>query len=499
MPDTVSPDSIAFDPDSLSVSPGHFIGGRFVEIGAERIPVRRPSDGAVMGEICDGGEEAVAAATAAAKQALAESGWANMVPRQRARVLKRFADLLAQNAEPIARLESAPSTRVITESRARDVTVLAETVRFYAEYADKVDGAVTPTGPDVLSLTVSEPHGIVAAITPWNFPLILSSWKLGPALAAGNAVILKPSEMTPYSIVEVARLAVEAGVPAGLFNIVHGRGGTTGAALVSSPDTHYVTFTGSTATGAAIMAGAAQAGLKPVSLELGGKGPQLVFADAPSLDRTADMIARGFTYNSGQVCFAGSRLVVDRKVQDDLLDRVMRRIATARPGPTWSTDTTLPPIISDGQADRIDRLVRTTVDEGADLLTGGKPIAATNAARFYEPTILGNVMPSMTGFKEEVFGPVLAVQPFDDPEEGLALADHPVYGLSASVHTSDLNRALAAARSVQAGTVWVNSFGRGADMTSPFGGYKSSGLGKDMGRDGFVKYLKQKSVWIETA
>lgn len=462
----------------------------------DAIEVRRPSDLQLHGTIPAGGQAEADAAVAAARQAM--PAWSALAPRRRAVLMQRWAELVTLNAETIAREESLSSSRFIAETRAVDTPVAAEWIRYYAEYADKIDGAVTSTDPGALSLVVHEPYGVVVAIVPWNFPLVLAVWKIAPAIAAGNCVVVKPSELTPYSITRVAALATEAGIPPGVINVVHGYGHSVGRTLVRHPDTAYVTFTGSTATGIQIMTDAAQSGIKPVSLELGGKSPQLVFCDHGNLDRVADNVAWGISRNAGQLCYAGTRLVVDRRVEAPLLDKIVERLRRLQPGATWSTLGTLAPVISFAQLNKTQALVDKTLAEGAQAVLGGKGFEGATGGVYFQPTVLRGLRPDMTGFQEEIFGPVLGVQTFDDEDEGMALAQHPVYGLAGAVYTRDINKAIRAARSLQAGTVWVNTWGRkAADMTSPFGGYKQSGFGREAGRAGYERFLRTKSIWID--
>jgi aldehyde dehydrogenase (NAD+) len=486
---------IVFDPDQTSVPAGHFIDGRLVVEGVERMLVRRPSDGGMHGDIPLGDDRTVhAAATAAAR---AQPAWAATAPRARAAVLRRWAELIDANLEEIARLEALVSTRFFHEALGVDVRNSAEWIRFYAEYCDKLDGAVLPTASTSLALTTRTPYGVVGAIAPWNFPLVLAIWKVAPALAAGNAVVLKPSELTPFSVVRVAELAVEAGLPRGLFNVVLGEGPVVGRAIVRHPLVSCVAFTGSTATGRRVMVDAAESGPKPVGLELGGKGPQLVLADAEDLDAVSREVAWGVTRNAGQLCYAGSRLVVHRSLADELVERVAARMQALVPGPTWDDEATLAPILNEKQAARIEDLVGQTLAQGASLRLGGHRLQQPGDGIWFAPTILEGVVPEMAGCREEVFGPVLAVQRFDDEEEGLALADHPDYGLSASVYSASLKGALRAAQRLQAGSVWVNGWGRKPDFTAPFGGWKASGLGLEAGRAGYEKFLRQKTIWLD--
>jgi aldehyde dehydrogenase (NAD+) len=325
---------------------------------------------------------------------------------------------------------------------------------------------------------------------------VMASWKCAPALAAGNAVVLKPSELTPYSSLRFAELAIEAGIPAGILNVVNGLGGTTGAAIARHPGIGKVTFTGSTRTGAAIMAACAESGPKPVTLELGGKSPQLVFADAPDLDAVADTVSRAILTNAGQVCVAGSRLLVERRIADDLISRIAARLRRVNAGPTWSAATDYPPIISAKQAERVAALVDAAVRSGATALSGGRYIGKPEEGAYFEPTILTDVKPDMEAVREEIFGPVMTVQRFDDEEEAFAMANDSAYGLAAGVHTGNLDRGLRALRRIEAGTIWINRYGRTADFVIPTGGYRRSGIGKDLGRQAFESCLRYKSALI---
>jgi len=491
--------SLDFDPDTLVVPAGHHIGGRFIELPGEAIEVRRPSDHQLMGVLRDGGEEAVALAVESARAALAASRWARVSPRERSRSLHAFANAVEARAKELGQIEAAGSSRLIALTTPRDVVRTAGVIRYYAEYCDKLEGTITSTEQGALSLVRNEPYGVVGAIVPWNFPLITAAWKLAPALAAGNAVVMKTSELTPHSLLVLADIATEAGLPAGLLNVVNGYGPTTGAAIVRHPGIGKISFTGSTATGAAIMSLAAQHGIKPVTLELGGKSPAVVFADHGDMAATASKILSGFTDNAGQVCTAGSRLIVHSKVAEALLDHIERAAACLRAGPTWLEATTLAPIINEKQMLRIENLLRQTLRAGASLRIGGNRIESRNGGCTFAPTVLENVTPEMAGYREEFFGPVLTVDRFDEAEEAFALAAHPTYGLAASVFTRDIGLALKAADTIEAGMVWVNQHGRSPEFTFPAGGFKQSGFGKDMGRAGIEAFIRQKAVWINYA
>lgn len=488
--------TLSFDPNTIAVPSGHHIGGRFVELPGEEIQVLRPSDQVAIAPIRDGGKEAVELAVTAARRALAESRWAKIAPRERAKVLMRFAALIEESAEYLGRLEALGSSRLVSMTVTGDAVRTAGVVRYFAEYCDKIEGIVTATEADTLSFVRQEPYGIVGAIVPWNFPMITAAWKFAPALAAGNAIVMKTSELTPHSLLALADLAAKAGVPGGLLNVVNGYGHTTGAEIVRHPAIGMVSFTGSTQTGAAIMSLAAQSGIKPVTLELGGKSPQLVFADAGDLDTVATRVANAFIGNAGQVCTAGSRLIVEDKIADQLVEKLVARTKAIKAGPTWDETTTFAPVINRKQADRIDGMVRTSISQGARVITGGGMLETRNEGNFFAPTILDNVADDNIGFTDEFFGPVLTVRSFSDIEEGIALSAHPTYGLSASVHTTDVKKALKAADSIEAGMVWVNQHGRSAEFSYTAGGFKGSGFGKDMGRAGIEAYLRQKAVWV---
>lgn len=493
----MDPHMLDFDPADLHAPGSHYIAGAPVAEREPLIAVARPSDGAPFGAIPDATAETVDRAVRAADLAFRASGWAARPPRERAKALARWADLIAADDAILGRLEAACSTRPIAEVLAVDLIYAADCLRFFAEYADKLCGDVVPTATGLAGSIRHEPYGVIGAIVPWNFPISMAIWKLGPALATGNAIVLKPSELTPFSAVRLAELAIMAGIPPGLVNVVQGRGPGAGQAIVAHALVGKVSFTGSLAAGRAIMETAARIGPKPVTLELGGKSPQLVFADARDLGALARTIARGFLTNAGQVCVAGSRLIVQRSIEDELVSRIVEEAGRYRPGPTWKGTTTLSPIVSARQADRIDALVQATIAAGAEAVTGGARFDVSCGGAFYRPTILRRVTPDMPGCREEIFGPVLTVQVFEDEAEGLDLADHPDYGLAAAVHTEDFRRAMRVTAALQAGTIWVNRYGRTADHILPTGGYKKSGIGKDIGREALDGCTRRKSVLMD--
>lgn len=433
-------------------------------------------------------------AVQAAKAALRQSQWGGCQPRDRTRALQRWADLIEADAKVLGQLESVPSTRPIAQIKNGDIAVTAEQIRFFAEMADKEGSLLASTRDDQMGWVASEPYGVVGAITPWNFPISMAGWKLAPALAAGNAVVLKPSEMTPFSALRMAELAVKAGIPEGLINIVQGNGATTGNALTGHPEVAKLSFTGSTVAGQAIMGNIARTGMKPMTLELGGKSPQVVFADA-DLEMTAQAIATSILANSGQACVAGSRVIVAAELAEALAAQLQVLLVNINPGPTWDGTITYGPIISEKQLKRVDSLVQESIAVGATVLCGGNRLDRPGC--FYMPTILTDVSDKSPAVTEEIFGPVLTVQTFLSEEEALQLADHATYGLAAGVFTRDLSRALRVVNELEAGTVWVNRYGRSRDHILPTGGYKSSGIGKDLGREAYYANRRSKSVLID--
>ncbi|HVX74901.1 MAG TPA: aldehyde dehydrogenase family protein [Bradyrhizobium sp.] len=483
----------SFDPDAITLPSGHFIEGRYLAAQNE-IELRRPSDGTPYAGCPIASEEVVDRAVSAANEALRSSGWATLRPRERTVAMQRWADLIEAETETMARLESLASTRPIAQTLSVDVPVTIEQIRFFAELSDKEGGLLAPTADCHVGMIASEPFGVVGAIVPWNVPLSSAGWKIGPALAAGNAIVLKPSELTPFSTLYLAELSVRAGLPAGLINIVLGDGTTTGSAISRHPGIGKVSFTGSTRAGSAVMEDIARTGVKPVTLELGGKSPQIVFADA-DLDLAADCVARSILANAGQACVAGSRLIVAESVAPAVIEAVASKMKAVRLGPTWDEATDFPPIISENQLARIEQIVQRAQASGAKILIGG--FRLDRRGWYYQPTILANVTPQSEAVCQEIFGPVLTVETFRDEEEALALADHPTYGLAAGIYTRDLSRALRVTKRIQSGTVWVNRYSRSRDHILPTGGYKRSGIGKDLGREAFLANRRQKTILID--
>lgn len=483
-----------FDPNSIELVAAHLIDGERVFDG-EKLPVFRPSDGVETAPIPIADEEIVDRAVTSAHRAFMTAEWRNATPLDRAAVLHRWAALIDENRERIARIEAASTTRPVADLINRDLVRASGALRFFAEWADKIEGKIIAGNNSATSMVRPEPYGVIAGIAPFNFPAINAIWKSAPALAVGNSVVLKPSELTPYSALIFAELALEAGLPKGVLNVIQGAG-SSGSELVRHPLVRKITFTGSSATGARVMADAAATGTKPVTLELGGKSPQLVLEDVTDLDAVATNVANGFLANSGQVCTAGTRLIVPGNKSEELLERVMKIAAGRNAAPTWSSDCTLPPIISEKQAKRIDGMLAQTLADGAEIICGGGRDASMNAGAYYQPTILRNVPETSTGFRDEFFGPVLSVYEYDDEAEGIAMTNHPSYALAASVYTDDFNKAMNLPSQIEAGTVWVNAHGRQPDYATPQGGFNGSGFGKEMGRSGLESFLRFKNIWL---
>ncbi|HEX6254433.1 MAG TPA: aldehyde dehydrogenase [Euzebyales bacterium] len=455
-----------------------------------------PRDGRVLAEVPNGDAADIDAAVAAARRAFDDGRWRNRSPRSRKRTLLAFADAVDAHRDELALLESLDVGKPITDALRADVPGCANTIRWYAEAIDKLYDEIAPTGPDALALVRREPIGVVGAVIPWNYPLILAAWKIAPALAVGNTVVLKPAEQSPLSALLLGRLAAEAGLPDGVLNVVPGDGPSAGEPLGRHPDVDAVAFTGSTAVGRRFLTYAAESNLKEVALELGGKSPQVVFADCPDLGAAARSIAYGIFYNAGQTCHAGSRLVVEAGIEDDLLAGIAETADRLRPGDPLDAGTRMGAIVSREQHERVTGYLELGQRE-ADVRIGGRTVAPVDGGYYVEPTIFGGVDNAMQIARDEIFGPVLTVHRFDgEPDRAIALGNDTDYGLAAAVWTRDLTRAHRVARELRAGTVWVNTFDI-SDLATPFGGYKASGFGgRDRSLHAFDHLTQLKTTWI---
>ncbi len=435
-------------------------------------------------------------AVAAARAAFEAGRWSRAAPAERKKVLLRLAELIERDALDLAVLGVRDNGTEIGMAIKAEPGSAAGTFRYYAEAIDKIYGEIAPTADNVLGLIHREPVGVVGAIVPWNFPLMIGAWKLAPALATGNSVVLKPAESASLTLLRLAELAAEAGIPDGVLNVVTGPGAVTGAALAQSMDVDVLVFTGSGATGRRLLEYAAQSNLKRVYLELGGKSPNIVFADMPDLDHAAKVSAAGIFRNSGQVCVAGSRLLVERSIHDEFVARVAEHARGMSVGDPLTLKTQIGAIHSETQLNAHLEFLREALDDGAGLVTGGARILAETGGWYMEPTVVTGVHPDQRLAQDEVFGPVLAVTPFDTEAEAVKLANSTRYGLAAGVWTSDLSRAHRMIRAVRAGVVHVNTYG-GADATVPLGGVRQSGNGHDKSLHALDKYIDLKTAWIQ--
>ena len=477
------------------VRPGKLlIGGEWVQ-GSKSFETINPATGEVLTEVVEASPPEVDRAVEAARRAFDDpkSAWRKMSASERGRLLWRLADLIEKNIDELAELETLDNGKPIFESRQVDMPMVVDVFRYYAGWATKIHGETVNTFEAAFTYTVREPVGVVGAIVAWNFPLLLASWKLAPALACGNTVVFKPAEQTPLTALRFGELAVEAGLPASVLNIVTG-GPETGKALVQHPGVDKLAFTGSTAVGKEIMRGSADT-LKRVTLELGGKSPNIVFADS-DIDSAVKGAINGIFYGKGEVCCAGSRLFVESKVQDEFLEKLVGRAKKIQPGDPLDPKTRLGAIVSEQQMNTVLGYIEAGKREGAQLVTGGNRVNVGNGQGFFiEPTIFGGVSNDMRIAREEIFGPVLATLSFDDIDQVADVANQNPYGLAAAIWTKDIKKAHALSRRLRAGTVWINTYGL-MDAALPFGGYKQSGFGRELGMHALEHYTEVKTVWL---
>jgi gamma-glutamyl-gamma-aminobutyraldehyde dehydrogenase len=474
-----------------------FIDGTFRPAASgARFPTENPATGQQLAEIAAGDIEDIDIAVRAARRAFDAGVWSKRSPTERKQVLLQFAGLLEANLEELAQLEALDAGKPITDCREVDIPETVRTFRWYAEALDKVFDAIAPTGHEALGLIIREPIGVVGAVLPWNFPLMMAAWKAAPALASGNSLIIKPAELTSLSTLRMAELAAEAGIPDGVLSVVPGLGETAGQALGRHMDVDALSFTGSTEVGRMFLRYSSESNLKEIVLECGGKSPQVIMADSPDLDYVADQVLFAGFMNMGENCTCGSRLIVHRSVRDELIDKLVSKTADWPVGDPLDPATRIGPMIERPHLDKVLGYIEAGRAEGARIVVGGGRTLESSGGHFVEPTVFDDVDNSMKIAREEIFGPVISTIPFDTEEQAIAIANETSYGLAASLYTTDLDTAFRLARSIKAGTVSVNSYSEG-DITTPFGGYKQSGFGgRDKGLEAFDQYTQKKTVWV---
>ncbi|MCE9686474.1 aldehyde dehydrogenase [Shewanella sp. AS16] len=482
--------------DTLSIQGQAFIDGHYLEAASgASFDCISPIDGRILAKVASCDLEDANLAVASGRAAFDAGSWSRLAPVKRKQVMIRFADLLEANADELALLETLDMGKPIRYARAVDVAGAARALRWSGEAIDKIYDEIAPTAHNEIGMITREPVGVVAAIVPWNFPLLMACWKLGPALASGNSVVLKPSEKSPLSAIRLAQLAIEAGIPAGVLNVLPGFGHSVGKALALHMDVDTLVFTGSTRTAKQLMIYAGESNMKRVWLEAGGKSPNIVFNDAPDLKAAAVAAASAIAFNQGEVCTAGSRLLVESGVKDELVRLIAAELQAWQPGHPLDPATTCGALVDKQQLETVLGYIQAGRDEGASLVQGGARVLAETGGLYVQPTIFSGVHNRMKIACEEIFGPVLSVITFDGMEQAIAIANDSIYGLAAGVWTSDINKAHKTAKALRAGMVWINHYD-GGDMTAPFGGYKQSGNGRDKSLHAFDKYTEIKATWI---
>jgi aldehyde dehydrogenase (NAD+) len=473
-----------------------FVGGQWRPPAAgETYATINPATEEISAHVAKGDERDVDLAVQAARRAFDQGPWPRMAAAERARILWKLADLITANLDEMARLESVNTGKTLFDSGKVELPFAAEVFRYYAGWTTKIHGETLNLRDGAFTFTLRQPLGVVGAIVPWNFPFLLASWKIAPALAAGNTLVLKPASLTPLTALRFAELTQEAGLPEGVFNVVPGPGGKAGMALVRHPGVDKVAFTGSTDVGKGIMREAAGS-LKRVSLELGGKSPNVVFADA-DLEPALRGAMTGIFYNKGEVCAAGSRLLVEQRIHDEFVGKLVDRVKGLKVGDPMDKATRMGPVVSAQQLQTVLGYVEAGRREGATLAAGGERVRVGDGRGFFiQPTVFTGVSNAMQIAREEIFGPVLSVIPFKDADDAVLLGNETFYGLAAAVWTRDVGKALRIARALRAGTVWVNAYNL-FDAALPFGGFKESGFGRELGQPGLDLYTEVKSVWVD--
>lgn len=473
-----------------------FINGQRVDARSGQVfDCISPVDGRVLTQVAHGGEADIDAAVQAARAAFEDRRWSGKAPAHRKRILIKFAELVQAHGDTLALTETLDMGKPVKYAKGVDVSSTANCLRWYGEAVDKVYDEIAPTPASALALITREPVGVVGVIVPWNYPMIMAAWKIAPALAAGNSVVLKPSEKSPLTALKLAELALEAGIPPGVFNVVPGYGPEAGSPLALHMDVDCIAFTGSTRVGKQIHVMAGQSNLKRAWTELGGKSPNIVFADCPNLDRAVEAAVGSIFFNQGESCNAPSRLFVEASIKDAFLEKALAMVPGYQPANPLDKNTVMGALVDTTQLNTVMRYIESGKSEGAKLLAGGEAVQPVAGGCYVQPTIFDGVRNDMTIAREEIFGPVLSVLSFTDAADVVRQANQSVYGLQAAVWTRDINKAHGVARALRAGTVHVNQYDED-DITVPFGGFKQSGVGRDKSLHAFDKYTETKTTWI---